>query len=204
MSAVDAPRRILALRAGGALQRLCSDERLAALARGGSEAALDALMARHRPRLLTFCTGMLGSAHEAEEAVRAVAIDAYRSMLADEGPILVRAWLYRIARTQSLCRIDARSDARDPVAPRPSDGGSSTAAPEDPCHDPGPLMADIGRLDARLRAAILLRELVDLTYLEIAAAMQMTVPSTKSLLVQARVALAEMGARREAQERLPG
>ena len=53
------------------------------------------------------------------------------------------------------------------------------------------LMGDIGELAETQRTALLLREIDALSYEQIAEAMETTVPAIKSLLVRARVSLAE-------------
>src|SRR4029453_3579786 len=53
------------------------------------------------------------------------------------------------------------------------------------------IVSDVQELPETQRTALLLREIDALTYEQIAEAMDTTVPSVKSLLVRARVALAE-------------
>ena len=45
---------------------------------------------------------MLGSREDAEDVLQEVFAAAFNAMLADERPINVRPWLYRIARNRSL------------------------------------------------------------------------------------------------------
>ena len=75
---VDARPRRRRLPSG--LLRLASDERLVELLRGGSEAAFEALYARHHRGVLSFCRHMLGSAEEAEDAVQHTFLAAYRDI----------------------------------------------------------------------------------------------------------------------------
>ena len=53
------------------------------------------------------------------------------------------------------------------------------------------LIADVQELPETQRTALLLREMEALSYVQISEAMDTTVPSVKSLLVRARVSLAE-------------
>jgi hypothetical protein len=53
------------------------------------------------------------------------------------------------------------------------------------------IISDVNKLPETQRSALLLREMDALSYEEIAAAMETTVPSVKSLLVRARISLAE-------------
>ena len=84
------------------LLRLQSDERLIALIRRGSHHAFEALVARYQSRLLAFCRHMLSSREDAEDVLQEVFAAAFSAMVADERPINVRPWLYRIARNHSL------------------------------------------------------------------------------------------------------
>ena len=90
------------LRGPTPLLRLQSDERLIALVRRGNHAAFEALVARYQARLLAFCRHMLGSREDAEDVLQEVFAAAFNAVLADDRPINVRPWLYRIARNRSL------------------------------------------------------------------------------------------------------
>jgi hypothetical protein len=59
------------------------------------------------------------------------------------------------------------------------------------------LLADVGKLPETQRSALLLREMDAMSYEEIAAAMETSVPSVKSLLVRARISLAEASQARQ-------
>src|SRR5919109_210359 len=84
------------------LLRLQSDERLVTLTRRGNHGAFEALVSRYQSRLLAFCRHMLGSREDAEDVLQEVFAAAFNAMLADERPLNVRPWLYRIARNRSL------------------------------------------------------------------------------------------------------
>ena len=92
------------------LLRMAPDERLVTLVRDGSEPAFEALYERHHRGILAFCRHMLGSAHEAEDAVQHAFLAAYRDLVASEKPIVLRPWLYAIARNRSLSILRARRE----------------------------------------------------------------------------------------------
>jgi RNA polymerase sigma factor (sigma-70 family) len=81
---------------------LQSDERLVALVRRGNAAAFEVLVSRYESRLLSFCRHLLGSREDAEDVLQEVFAAAFNAMTADDRPINVRPWLYRIARNRSL------------------------------------------------------------------------------------------------------
>src|SRR5437764_3648374 len=182
----------LGLHARTPLLRLQSDERLIALIRRGNGAAFEALVGRYVRRLLAFCRHLLGSREDAEDILQEVMAAAFNAILADERPIKVRPWLYRIARNRCLNHL-RRNQAMgvDSMDVHLSDNGASTA---DKVHDREEfrvLVGDIQDLPETQRTALVLREMDALSYEQIAEAMETTVPSVKSLLVRARVSLAE-------------
>ena len=84
------------------LLRLQSDERLVTLIRRGNQGAFEVLVSRYHSRLLSFCRHLLGSREDAEDVLQDVLTASYNAMLADDRPINVRPWLYRIARNRCL------------------------------------------------------------------------------------------------------
>ena len=174
------------------LLRLQSDERLIAFLRNGNDAAFEVLFARYRTRLLSFCRHMLGSKEDAEDILQDVFAAAYNAILADERAIHARPWLYRIARNRCLNHLRRPvPDGRDTMDDQLSAGGASTADVVHRRADFRYLLADVQNLPETQRTALLLREIDALSYDQIALAMETTVPSVKSLLVRARMSLAE-------------
>ena len=178
--------------AGSPLLRLNSDERLVAMTRRGQDGAFEALVSRYQTRLLGFCRNMLGNHEDAEDVLQEVFASAYTAMLADDREIMVRPWLYRIARNRSLNHMRrARPVGVDSMDVHVADFGTSTAERVQARTEFRQVMADIALLPETQRTALVLREVDGLGYEQIAEAMETTVPSVKSLLVRARVALAE-------------
>ena len=174
------------------LLRLQSDERLIALVRRGNHHAFEALVARYQARLLAFCRHMLSSKEDAEDVLQEVFAAAFNAMLADEREINVRPWLYRIARNRSLNHLRrAQAVGVDSMDVHLSEGGLTTADKVHRREEFRLLIADVQDLPETQRTALLLREIDALSYEQIAEAMETTVPSVKSLLVRARVSLAE-------------
>ena len=182
----------LSLPGSVALLRLQSDERLVALVRRGHHSAFEALVARYQPRLLAFCRHMLSSREDAEDVLQEVFAAAFNAMLADNRAINVRPWLYRIARNRSLNHLRrATAVGVDSMDVHFADAGQSTGEKVFKRETFRLLMDDVRALPESQRTALLLREMEALSYQEIAEAMETTVPSVKSLLVRARVSLAE-------------
>ena len=174
------------------LLRLQSDERLIAYLRKGNMAAFEVLMSRYESRLLAFCRHLLGSREDAEDVMQEVMTAAFNAILADERPINVRPWLYRIARNRSLNHLRRiQAIGVDSMDMHFSDNGASTADKVHEREEFRLLVGDIHELPETQKTALVLREMDALSYEQIAEAMETTVPSVKSLLVRARVSLAE-------------
>jgi RNA polymerase sigma factor (sigma-70 family) len=180
------------------LLRLQSDERLISLLRAGNNAAFDVLFARYRTRLIAFCRHMLGSKEDAEDILQDVFAAAYNAILADSREINARPWLYRIARNRCLNHLRRPvPDGRDTMDDQLFGGGVSAADIVHKRADLRNLLEDVQRLPETQRTALLLREIDALSYDQIAEAMDTTVPSVKSLLVRARMSLAEASEARQ-------
>ena len=174
------------------LLRLQSDERLIAYVRRGNNAAFEVLVARYQSRLLSFCRHLLGSREDAEDVLQEVMAAAFNAILADDRPINVRPWLYRIARNRSLNHLRRiQAVGVDSMDVHLSDNGLSTADKVHEREEFRVLVDDIHELPETQRTALVLREMDALSYEQIAEAMETTVSSVKSLLVRARVSLAE-------------
>jgi RNA polymerase sigma factor (sigma-70 family) len=174
------------------LLRLQSDEKLVALTRRGQHAAFETLFSRYQSRLLSFCRHMLSSKEDAEDVLQEVFTAAFNAILADEREINVRPWLYRIARNRSLNHLRRASAVGvDSMDIHFAEGGIDTGEKVLRRESFRQLIADVQQLPETQRTALLLREIDALSYEQIAHAMETTVPSVKSLLVRARISLAE-------------
>ncbi len=180
------------LRGPSPLLRLQSDERLIGLTRRGQHAAFETLCSRYESRLLSFCRHMLNSREDAEDVLQEVFAAAFNAVLADEREINVRPWLYRIARNRSLNHLRrASAIGVDSMDVHFADHGLSTGDRVIRREGFRQLLSDVQQLPETQRTALLLREIDSLSYEQIAHAMETTVPSVKSLLVRARISLAE-------------
>jgi RNA polymerase sigma factor (sigma-70 family) len=175
-----------------ALLRLQGDQRLVAAIRGHNVAAFEVLFDRHRARLLAFCRGIVGSAEDGEDVLQEVFVAAHAAMLADERPINVKPWLYRIARNRCLNHLRRPvADGQDTMDLLPYCDGASAADTVAGREEIRAIFTDVSELPETQRTALVLREIDDLSYEDIAQAMGTTLPAVKSLLVRARMGLAE-------------
>jgi RNA polymerase sigma factor (sigma-70 family) len=180
------------------LLKLQGDAKLIAMARSGNAGAFETIVDRYQARLLGFCRQMLGSTEDAEDVLQEVFVNAYRAMLADQREINLRPWLYRIARNRCLNHLrKPTADAQESMDMLPAVEAASTAEKVSNREEFRQLLADVGKLPETQRSALLLREMDAMSYEEIAAAMETSVPSVKSLLVRARISLAEASQARQ-------
>src|SRR5216683_6186986 len=198
VSALTHASSVPGLRGPSPLLRLQSDERLIALVRRGNQNAFEALVGRYQSRLLSFCRHMLGSREDAEDVLQEVFAAAFNAVLGDEREINVRPWLYRIARNRALNHLRrATATGVDSMDVHFADHGISTSDRVMRRESFRELIADVHELPETQRTALLLREIDALSYEQIADAMETTVPSVKSLLVRARISLAEAAEARQ-------
>jgi RNA polymerase sigma factor (sigma-70 family) len=194
-----APRLpILAQRRRSRLLRTETDERLVALVRKGHDAAFEVLVERYEHRLVVFSRNMVRSSEDARDVVQEVFASAHRAMRRDERPIHVKAWLYQIARNRCLNHLRRPQpqgvDSMD-VFEAAVSSAAETAGSRADLQD---LVEDVQQLPETQRTALVLREMEALSYDQIATVMDKTVPAVKSLLVRARVSLAEKAMERAA------
>src|SRR5436190_1694279 len=110
------------------------EQELLTAAQAGGEDAFRRLVEQHQGELHAHCYRMLGSVHDAEDALQEALLRAWRALPRFEGRSSVRAWLYRIA--TNTC-IDAAN--RRPKRVLPIDVGP----PSDANDGPGPPLIEI-------------------------------------------------------------
>ena len=155
----------LGVRGPTPLLRLQGDERLVALTRKGNQAAYEALVARYQSRLLAFCRHMLSSKEDAEDVLQEVFAAAFNALMADNRPINVRPWLYRIARNRSLNHLRrTQAVGVDSMDIHLSENGQTTADKVHRREEFRLLVQDVQGLAETQRTARLLREIGALSY----------------------------------------
>jgi RNA polymerase sigma-70 factor (ECF subfamily) len=176
-----------------------------------SESDFAVLVDPYRRELLAHCYRMLGSFHDAEDALQDTLLRAWRGFGQFEGRSSVRTWLYRIATRVCLTAADSRerrvlpSGIGDPL----EDGAAPLASrrPEVPWLEPIPdrafapdpadvvttrettrlaFVAALQHLPARQRAALLLRDAVGLSAAEVAGLLDLSSAAVNSALQRAR------------------
>ena len=176
--------------------RLLSDARLAQLAADGDERAFEALYDRHHRALLGFCRHMVGSPHEAEDALQQTFLRAHRALLAHGAPDDPRPWLFTIARNRCKTLLAARRAEAEVDETMPATAG--LAEEVQARADLRAVVEDVARLPDDQRAALVLAELADLSHAQIGEVIGVRAGKVKALVHQARTTLiAERDAREQ-------
>src|SRR5512140_1543085 len=128
--------------------------------RRGSSVAFEVLFSRYHARLLAFCRHLLSSREDAEDVLQEVFAAAFNAMTADDRPINVRPWLYRIARNRSLNHLRRiQAVGVDSMDLHLSDYGASTADKVHEREEFRLLVGDIHELPETQKTALVLREM---------------------------------------------
>lgn len=166
------------------------DEELVRRVGQGDPAAIQAMVARKLPRMLALAHRMLGDAVEAEDVAQDAMLRAWRQAPRwTPGKAKFDTWLHRVALNLCYDRLRRRREIPTDTPPERRDEG--------PAPDRGLMAADVGarvdaalaRLPDRQREAIVLCHYQELTNIEAAALMKISVEALESLLSRGRRAL---------------
>jgi RNA polymerase sigma-70 factor, ECF subfamily len=191
------------------------EQELLEAARAGDQDAFGRLVEPHRAQLHAHCYRMLGSVHDAEDALQDCLLRAWRALERFEGRSSLRTWLYTIATNACLNLIERRpkrvlpvdyGPATDPhtgpgepivesvwLEPYPDEMlglEDGFAAPEASYEQREAVelafIAALQHLPPNQRAVLILREVLGFSAKEIAEALDTTVASVNSALQRAR------------------
>jgi RNA polymerase sigma factor (sigma-70 family) len=184
---------------GAPLLRIRSDEQLVSMFRSGNEDAFRAIHDRYRPRLVAYTRQMLaGSTADAEDAVQEIFVRAYSGLRASRRELALRAWLYRVAHNRCIDELRRPQTVPTEEIPAMAAGSGPDPVAQTEQRDAlRRLIADVQRLPDQQRSALLMRELGGMTYADVSGALGVSVPAVKSLLVRARIGLAQANEARD-------
>lgn len=186
-----------------------ADDELVVAARLGDRDALEVLLGRHHARLLVICRRVTGNAADAADACQEALIAIARGIGRFDGRAAFSTWSYRVAVNASLDELRRRR--RRPALLRGDhDGGTDSSdgghhAPFDPVDihaeldlaalidrlgDGPTLEVGLAGLPEEFRLPVVLRDVADLDYAEIAAALGIPLGTVKSRIARGRAALA--------------
>jgi RNA polymerase sigma factor (sigma-70 family) len=179
---------------------LISDERLAALAGAGDAAAFETLVGRYSRPLFNFAYRLLGDYDQASDIAQDTLVRLYGVLPTRQSDLPLRPLVYRIARNRAIDLIRERRTLPFSDLARPDDADES---PVDLVPDPTPLPDDlveradlqrilgeaIAGLPDRYRPIVALRYTTDLTFAEIAAALDLPENTAKTFFQRAKALL---------------
>ena len=191
------------------------EQELLQAAQGGDETAYRDLIEPYRGELHAHCYRMLGSVHDAEDALQDASLRAWRGLGKFEGRSSLRSWLYTIATNTCLNQIARRPKRVLPVdygpAADPHDGpgepvvesvwvepypdeligvDDGPAAPEASYEQRESVelafIAALQLLPPNQRAVLILREVLGFSAQEVSESLETSVASVNSALQRAR------------------
>src|SRR4051794_41132712 len=172
------------------LLALLGDDRLVDQVCRGSHTAFEALYERHHRGILAFCRHMLGSSHDAEEAVQQSFTAAYTDLADGARPSSLKPWLYGIARHRCLELLRQRRKEAD--AEETVEGASPAVAEEvERRTEVREMLSEVSRLPEPQRTALVLFGLCGHPQSDVAAVLGCEETRVRALVYQARASLLE-------------
>lgn len=168
-------------------------------AQAGDRGALDQLLRRHYDRMHAVCRRITGNETDAADAAQEAMIAVVRGLARFDGRSAFGTWVYRIATNASLDELRRRR-RRPQLSGRERDSGTGNEWPEQIDHD-GELRIDhiadrfeieaaLAELPEDFRVPVVLRDVADLDYSEIAEVLNVPIGTVKSRIARGRAQVA--------------
>ena len=165
-----------------------ADDALALSARAGDRDALEHLLHDHADRIHAVCRRIVGNPDDALDATQEAMIAVARGITRFDGNSRISTWIYRVATNAALDEL--RRQRRRPV-PAEADVTSDPRSDATPAVDARlDVDAALATLPEDFRVAVVLRDLCDLDYAEIADALGIPPGTVRSRIARGRALLA--------------
>jgi RNA polymerase sigma-70 factor (ECF subfamily) len=172
------------------METLSTDEVIVQRALGGDAEAFGELVGRWERRIFALTYGLLGREEDARDATQETFLAAFRNLRGFRGEAKVSSWLHRIAVNQCLTR-QRRAKVRNESALEDDDSNTGVfAAPLE--YSPANVVEGRQRtaavrralngLPLELRQIVVMKEFEELTFREIAEALELPLSTVKSRL----------------------
>jgi RNA polymerase sigma-70 factor (ECF subfamily) len=182
---------------------LTAEEELVAAAKAGDEGAFETLFNRHQRRIFVLAFRYTRIREDAEDIVQQTFQKAFVHLQKFEGKSSLSTWLTRIAINQALMLLRSRRGLREVLIDDSSGDEEATPARELADASPDPeasylqrekiqvLSVAMRQLTPRMRKAIELRELAELSNRDTAAHLGVSIGTVKARVFHARRKLAK-------------
>lgn len=174
---------------------LADEQQIIAAAQAGDQRALEHLLREHQPQIHAVCRRITGNDPDALDATQEALIAIVRGLPRFDGRSRFSTWAYRVA--TNACLDELRRRRRRPVVGLPERDGLPLET-EDRRPGPADRVADRLEVDEALaelpldfRAAVVLRDLCQLDYTEIAEVLEIPAGTVRSRIARGRALLAD-------------
>ncbi|MCU1372330.1 MAG: putative polymerase subfamily sigma factor [Ilumatobacteraceae bacterium] len=176
---------------------LDDEARLVASAQAGDRRAMDRLLRAHQPQIHAVCRRITGNDADALDATQEALVAIVRGLPRFDGRAKFSTWAYRVA--TNACLDELRRRKRRPIVGLPEHDGATVEPVDHSTPDPGDQVGDRDEIDAALaalapdfRAAVVLRDLCQLDYAEIAEVLEIPAGTVRSRIARGRAQLADL------------
>jgi RNA polymerase sigma-70 factor (ECF subfamily) len=180
------------------------DQRLIERLRAGSEQAYEELLGRFQQPAYTLALRLLNNPSEASDVVQEVFLKVFRNIDNFRGQSTLKTWIYRITVNEAHnarrwffrhrrreVELDTEpNDTRDWMESI-ADAGRSPFDVAFGHEQAGMILAALDRINPVFREAVVLRDITDLSYEEIALVLEISLGTVKSRILRGREALRE-------------
>ena len=160
--------------------------------RRGDPSGLKVLFDLHRDKVFRLSWRMLGSPHDAEDAVQEIYLKVFRTLRSYRGDSAFSTWLYRMTANHCLDILRRRkvlSFIGMDKAPEPPSSEDTTVSARR--HLSPVVLKALARLPAKQKACLLMCEMEEMSYEEISKALGISLGSVKSSIHRAKNAMKE-------------
>jgi RNA polymerase sigma-70 factor (ECF subfamily) len=175
----------------GGAAAVVEDNALARAAARGDRRSLETLLDRHADRVHAVCRRIIGHPEDALDATQEALIAVSRRIASFDGRAAFTTWLYRVATNAALDELRRKRRRPVPVDELPDRSGAESGVAE----QVGARLdvdAALAQLPEEFRVAVVLRDLCDLDYAEIATVLDVPPGTVRSRIARGRAALSDL------------
>jgi RNA polymerase sigma-70 factor (ECF subfamily) len=167
-----------------------TDQELVRLFTRGDSAAFEELVRRHEQRIYNLSLRMLGRPEDARDATQETFLAAFRKLPSFRGDSSLSTWLHRVA--MNACYDTLRRRKRRAEESLPEDPGAASGDLAESSAEAVDVQRALAQVPDEFRAVLVLHDVQDLPYEEIAEVLGVPIGTVKSRLHRGRVGLARL------------